>query len=361
MPSREGSIELLRPYVNLTDADFRLLVVWMAAAIRPVGPYPMLALYGEQGSAKSTLARIVRRLIDPQAAPLLAEPRNISRPDGHGRQRLAAGLRQRRRPAAMAFGWPMPAGDRRWLRKPSIVLERRGELIHVQRPVILNGIDEFVRRGDLTDRSRLPRPAADLPPTAAARMSSGARFTRTIRESWGAYSMRSSAACATAVAQLTELPRMADFAAFAEAVGRGLGWPEGMVLEDYNDNRRQATTTLIEGSPVGTVLLEYARYLNGWIGTADELLCKLNAFAGRIAASAHWPKSPVWLARELRRIAPQLCIHDIFVMFHRTDTQRLISVSTADHAEKIPSLDASVTEQRLTSRIAPAPKIYRQA
>ena len=76
MPSRDGSIELLRPYVNLADRDFRLLIVWMAAALRPVGPYPILALYGEQGSAKSTLARVVRLLIDPHAAPLLAEPRN---------------------------------------------------------------------------------------------------------------------------------------------------------------------------------------------------------------------------------------------------------------------------------------------
>ncbi len=41
-PSREGSIELLRPYVNLSESDFRLLIVWMAAAIRPVGPYPVL-------------------------------------------------------------------------------------------------------------------------------------------------------------------------------------------------------------------------------------------------------------------------------------------------------------------------------
>jgi hypothetical protein len=76
-PSRDGSIELLRPYVNLTKNDFRLLVVWLAAAIWPVGPYPILALYGEQGSAKSTLARIVRLLIDPQAAPLLSEPRSM--------------------------------------------------------------------------------------------------------------------------------------------------------------------------------------------------------------------------------------------------------------------------------------------
>ena len=73
-PSREGSIELLRPYVNVSPSDFRLLVAWMAAALRPVGPYPILVIYGEQGSAKSTLARIIRSMIDPQDAALLSEP-----------------------------------------------------------------------------------------------------------------------------------------------------------------------------------------------------------------------------------------------------------------------------------------------
>ena len=48
----------------------------MAAAIHPVGPNPILALYGQTGAAKSTLAKVIRLLIDPQADPLLAEPRN---------------------------------------------------------------------------------------------------------------------------------------------------------------------------------------------------------------------------------------------------------------------------------------------
>ena len=76
VPCRDASIDLLRPFVNLTEPDFRLLIAWLAAALRPFGPYPILVLYGEQPSAKSTLARILRLLIDPQARPFLAEPKN---------------------------------------------------------------------------------------------------------------------------------------------------------------------------------------------------------------------------------------------------------------------------------------------
>jgi hypothetical protein len=77
VPVRGGSIELLRPYVNVDDAEFLLVIAWLTAALLPVGPYPILSLHGEQGSAKSTLARMLRLLIDPQACALLAEPASI--------------------------------------------------------------------------------------------------------------------------------------------------------------------------------------------------------------------------------------------------------------------------------------------
>jgi hypothetical protein len=52
-PQREGSLELLRKHVNVQGDEFRLLVAWLAEALRSTGPYPVLALTGEQGSAKT--------------------------------------------------------------------------------------------------------------------------------------------------------------------------------------------------------------------------------------------------------------------------------------------------------------------
>ena len=52
------------------------MVAWLTAALRPVGPYPILVLHGEHGSAKSTLAKILRLLIDPQACSNLSEPKS---------------------------------------------------------------------------------------------------------------------------------------------------------------------------------------------------------------------------------------------------------------------------------------------
>jgi hypothetical protein len=75
-PEREGSISALRKYINVGDEkDWLLLLSWLIAACQPQGPYPVLILQGEHGAAKSTTARLLRRLIDPSSAPLRTPPR----------------------------------------------------------------------------------------------------------------------------------------------------------------------------------------------------------------------------------------------------------------------------------------------
>jgi hypothetical protein len=59
VPACDGSIVLLRSYVDLTEPDFRHVVAWMTAALLPVGPYSGLVFYGEHSSGKSMLARII--------------------------------------------------------------------------------------------------------------------------------------------------------------------------------------------------------------------------------------------------------------------------------------------------------------
>ena len=225
LPARDGSIDLLRPYVNLTEPDFRLMIAWLTAALRPVGPYPILVLNGEQASGKSTLARILRLLIDPQACPVLALPsstenlmatavngwllvyENISTiPDW-----LSDCVCQ------LAFGGGFASR--------TLFTNDERSVIYAQRPVILVGIDDFVVRGDLRDRSVfLHLPA--IPATSR----------RTERTFWPAFRAdypRILGGVLDAIVgglrelpsvDLKELPRMADYAEWGEATGRGLGW-----------------------------------------------------------------------------------------------------------------------------------------
>jgi hypothetical protein len=76
VPVAGGTIHELRRFVPATDDAFVLIVSWLLAALRDTGPYPVLALTGEQGSAKSTVATVLRRLVDPHSTPLRGAPRD---------------------------------------------------------------------------------------------------------------------------------------------------------------------------------------------------------------------------------------------------------------------------------------------
>jgi hypothetical protein len=67
-PEPGGSIEALNSFLNLPSRnDFVLIVAWLLAALRPRGPYPLLAISGEQDSAKTVLCKLLKALVDPSA------------------------------------------------------------------------------------------------------------------------------------------------------------------------------------------------------------------------------------------------------------------------------------------------------
>ena len=152
IPIKGGRIVKLKEFVNLDDDDFLMLIVILVAALRSTGPYPILVLTGEAGAAKSTLARIIRFLIDNHVMLLRSEPReprdlvigavnnwvvaidNLSSIPGwlsDALCRLATGGGQAAR---------------------TLYTNDEETFLDATRPVILTGITDFVSRGDLIDR-----------------------------------------------------------------------------------------------------------------------------------------------------------------------------------------------------------------
>ena len=77
MPATGGTSNELRSFLNVRgDNEWVLIVAWLFGAYSPSGPYPILAVHGEQGSAKSTACRVLRKLIDPNKGDVRTSPRN---------------------------------------------------------------------------------------------------------------------------------------------------------------------------------------------------------------------------------------------------------------------------------------------
>ena len=205
--------------------------------------------------------------------------------------------------------------------------------MYAERPIILSGIDEFVRKGDLADRGVF----LHLPPMMPSKR-------REFCEYWASFlelQPRILGGLLDAVVrgrrelpsvQLAELPRMADFARFGEAVGRGLGWPPETFLAAYLSNRKQAALSTLEDSILANMLLKQVSLNFGlleWCEPASEMLKRLTLrLDRRIASSPSWPKTPKALSDELRRLAPTLAENGLFVFFKRTPNARLITLTT---------------------------------
>jgi hypothetical protein len=75
-PTSGGSLEQLKPFVNPTEDGWTLIQGCLLDCIKGVGPYYILIATGEQGSAKSSMFRFCRAVIDPvKLAPLASLPR----------------------------------------------------------------------------------------------------------------------------------------------------------------------------------------------------------------------------------------------------------------------------------------------
>src|SRR5260370_30797626 len=77
LPKRGGTLALLDPFLNTNEESRLLAKAWLVACLHPRGPYPMLGLHGERGSAKTTTAKVLRSLIDPCVALLRSAPKDI--------------------------------------------------------------------------------------------------------------------------------------------------------------------------------------------------------------------------------------------------------------------------------------------
>jgi hypothetical protein len=243
MPVRGGSIETLRSFLNVkTDADFVLTVAWVLACLRDRGPYPVMVLSGEHGTAKSTFTDILRAFVDPNTAPLRALPRE-------DRDLFIAASN------AHVLAFDSVSGMPPWISDTLCRLASGGGfavrqlytdqdevLFSATRPVILNGIEDIVTRPDLADRAIFLK----LEPIPDDRR-------RTDDELWADFqdaSPRMLGALLNAVAaglerlpdtNLAKLPRMADFALWATACGTAL-WSNGTFLSAYSGNRERRSS-----------------------------------------------------------------------------------------------------------------------
>ena len=234
--------------------------------------YPLLAVYGEQGSAKTVLSisKLLKALIDPNAAPVRALPREE-------RELMIAANHSHLLAFDNLSGLPA------WISDALCRLASGGSfavrqlytdddevLFQAVRPTILNGIEDVISRPDLADRAIFLM----LPPIEEAKRRSEA-------ELWREFEMPRPGilgALLDAVThglqrlpgvRLENLPRMADFAMWATACETAL-WPSGTFARAYEANHRAMVEGVINADPVTACVRDIMAHPSAPISTATQ-------------------------------------------------------------------------------------------
>jgi hypothetical protein len=307
-PAPSVGLDVLRGFVNVSEGQWPLAIAWLVACFRPGKPFPVLALHGEQGSAKSTTARMLRWLVDPNKAALWSEPRDerdlmIAATNGWV---VALDNLSRIPPALSDALCRLATGGGFGTRK---LYENDEEtLFDAMRPVLVNGIEELATRSDLLDRAlvlTLPMIPDDKRRTEKELWS---EFERERPGIFGA--LLDAVSCALrneSDVHLAQLPRMADFAQWAVAAEAALNLNEGDFMRAYTGNRESANDLALEASTASASLMAFIEECGRWEGTAAELLTELNSRASdEIKKQYGWPKSAQAVGGILKRLSPNL-------------------------------------------------------
>jgi hypothetical protein len=303
MPQPGGSLDELASFLNLPDQDDLVLVTtWLLATLRHGGPYPLLVIAGEQGSAKTVLSKLLRALVDPNTAPVRTLPREerdlfIAANNGHV---LAFDNLSALPPWLSDTLCRLASGGAFAIRQ--LYTDQDEVLFEAARPIILNGIEDVVTRPDLADRGLF----VTLRPISEAQR-------RPEQELWRKFELarpRLLGALLDAVSHglqalpqvnLDRLPRMADFAIWASACESAL-WPVGTFARAYAANRRRAIEDAIDADPVAACVRALMAERGAWTGSAADLLrVGFDRSQQNSIDLTGWPKNPRALAGRLRR------------------------------------------------------------
>lgn len=323
VPVKGGSWRKLFEIFPQPENEQVLVIAWLLMTLNPSGPYPLLILQGEQGTGKSTLSKLLRGLIDPNAAPIRTAPRN-----------------EHDLVIAAQNGWVIAldnlSGMSPWLSDglcriatgggfASRELYSNGDehIIEATRPIIINGIDDMAARPDLADRAII----LNLEHIEKSNVRTERELTAMFEAARPGIIGSLLDAVSTAMQMLpttclTELPRMADFALWVAAAESVL-WESGTFIQTYTNARKEVIAAGLDGSPVAQAIIELMRSRESWEGTATRLLDTLPVDDKTVRLKI-WPKTARGLSNVVRRLSPSLRADGLDVSFNHSGTRTIV-------------------------------------
>ena len=340
-PVAGGSLELLRKYLNVRgEDDWRLIVAYLLSTLNK-GPFWMLVIQGEPGSAKTTLSGIVKSITDPHELLVRSAPHSVEDVIIGARNSwiLSYDNMSRIEPWLSDILCQVSTGAGLGKREKYTDLDEI--LVRVQRPTIFNGVG-FILRSDFSNRAlsvglrKIAKPMSqkklwrefesDHPLILGALLNVVASILKRLPE---------------VETQELVLTRMADAAEWVIAAEPALGWKEGSFLELCEKNQEDAMRDVLDSDPIAAHLVSYMHGRTEWdAGGWALLLAELKLANQDCPHERYWPNSGKGLQCRVTAIMEPLRQNGIEVETYRdpkTNGTR-VKLTKLPHQEDLPGI-----------------------
>lgn len=339
LPNLEADIDCiyrLKKYINVTGDNLKLLLIYVASLFIPDIPHPILVLTGSQGSAKSTLTRIIKRIVDPSGIGVATLPKSKREMSIHLSQEFLGCFDN-------TSGFSREIADLLCCVCTGAVMYSRQlytddelKIFSLKRSVILNGIMWSNPQSDLNDRViniNLQRISTDKRRTEEELWNEFAEDLPYILG--GIFKVLSTALSIKDSIKPKNLPRLADFGSWGCAIAEAMNIGTDTFLEIFERNRKNIIREATLSNPVACALINYMKNRQGVEEGVEQFYNILTSYAknrNNNQAVPEWANSPSAFTRKLNELKIDLEAEGIYYTIQKTKYNKIISISNIHYS-----------------------------
>jgi phage/plasmid primase-like uncharacterized protein len=331
-------------FLNVGKEHQLIILVSIISCLIPDIPHPILHPHGPQGSGKSSLFKIIKRLIDPSSLEISITPRDDSefiRTIARHHVALFDNLSELNSRESDIICAACTGGG---IAKRMLYTDDDDVIYNIQRCVGINGINLLISKPDLLDRTLLLN---------LERIDTGKRVTEA--DLWqkfnslkplilgGIFDTLSKAMKIFPSVSIQHLPRLADFARWGYAIAEALSNGDGSkFLISYGENVSRQNQEVVAENSLCRAILTFMECRQLYSGTIGELYKILKEIAAPDSKDATFPKAAKSVRKHLERIRATLVEFNIYVSYGEHTSEGMgITLENRNFAS-----DASQQQQR---------------
>ena len=343
MPATEGNLDLLKPYLNLSDVDRLLLIAWLSYTLAhpkiSTSKFPILVINGDQGTGKTSLCNnVISALIDPNLVGVQVFPKSakdLAIASQHAHVLAYDNMRNFRSDMSDLLCMASTGGA---ITNRALYTDADQHVLFLHGALVLNGIHGFINQADLAQRC-LPIRTLSLPETSRKSETAMVKALEADLPAIfrGLLNLIAKVFQHLPNVEVTNPERMLDFVHWLAAMEKVEGIPAGIFQQAYSDALRQAQMDSLQENALGAALIEFAEGLNGneWTGTPAKLHQELNDLVtSGTNYSRDWPQNPISLSKRLNALKASLLTQGIDIQFGR-GKERTITIQKLEGADHV--------------------------